>query len=88
MANSQSESSVSPPLKVRWARSRLRRGCSMKSAGVMKLDQGFAEGTKRMPSPGINVVLCAVRGFSQQNVVRGFSLVSEGTTLKGRTTDF
>ena len=76
MANSQSESSVSPPLKVRWAR------------GVMKLDQGFAEGTKRMPSPGINVVLCAVRGFSQQNVVRGFSLVPEGTTLKGRTTDF
>ena len=40
MIEPQSGSSIPPPLKVRGAR------------GVMKLDQGFAEGKRTMPGPG------------------------------------
>ena len=41
---------VPPPLKVRGARSRLCRGCSIKSAGVIK---GFAKGKRKLPGPGM-----------------------------------
>jgi len=40
MIESRSESSLPPPLKIRGAR------------GVMKFDQGFAEGKRMVPGPG------------------------------------
>ena len=40
MIESQSESLLPPPLKIRGAR------------GVMKLDQGFAEEKRMVPGPG------------------------------------
>jgi hypothetical protein len=51
MIEPQSESSLPPPLKARGARP-ARRTNSLAGGGVMKLDQGFAEGKRTMPGPG------------------------------------
>ena len=51
MIESQSESLLPSPLKIRGARP-ARRTNSLAGGGVMKLDQGFAEEKRMVPSPG------------------------------------
>jgi hypothetical protein len=67
MIESRSESSLPLPLKIRGAR------------GVMKLDQGFAEGKRMVPGPGKSSVKCSARALASCKI--------RSTTLKGRTTD-
>jgi hypothetical protein len=49
MIETQSESSLPPPPKTRGARPARQ---ALAGGGVMKLDQGFAEGKRTMPGPG------------------------------------
>jgi hypothetical protein len=51
MIESQSESLLPSPLKIRGVRP-ARRTNSLAGGGVMKLDQGFAEEKRMVPSPG------------------------------------
>jgi len=60
MIESRSEPSLLPPLKIRGARP-ARRTNSLAGGGVMKFDQGFAEGKRMVPGPGKSSVKCSAR---------------------------
>jgi len=74
MIESRSEPSLPPPLKIREARP-ARRTNSLAGGGVMKLDQGFAEGRRMVPGPGRSSVKCSARLLASCRI--------RSTTLKG-----
>jgi hypothetical protein len=76
MAKSQSESSLLRALPI-LVIARHHSHCHCEEPKATKQCQYIRGGEEKNAWPGQNAVL---------NVVRGFSLVQHGTTLKGRTT--